>query len=134
MKLLLDAHALIWAVDNPVRLGRVAAEALRDPANELFLSAGSIWEISIKVGIRKLDLSMPFGRWMAIAAADLGATLLPISIEHAEAQMHLPSLHGDPFDRLLAAQANVERLKVVSGDTIFDAYGVERLWDEIPTA
>jgi PIN domain nuclease of toxin-antitoxin system len=128
MRLLLDAHTLIWSVDDPAKLGPDAAEALRDQSNELLLSAGSIWEVSIKVGLRKLELSLPFGEWMDRAVADLGVALLPISIQHAETQMQLPRHHGDPFDRLLAAQALVEELTIVSGDPVFDRYGIPRLW------
>ncbi|MEX2307212.1 MAG: type II toxin-antitoxin system VapC family toxin [Pirellulales bacterium] len=127
MRLLLDAHALIWAVDDPSKLGTKAATELIDPSNELLLSAGTVWESSIKVGLGKLSLSLPFGEWMNKAIADLGATVLPIQIDHADAQTQMPG-RGDPFDRLLAAQANVEELSVVSNDTQLDLYGVARLW------
>jgi PIN domain nuclease of toxin-antitoxin system len=125
--LLLDAHALIWAVDDPTRLGARAVTDLNDPANELLVSAGTIWEISIKVGLGKLSLTLPFGEWMNKAIADLRATILPILIDHADAQSQLPG-RGDPFDRLLAAQSKIENLSVVSSDTQLDQYGIRRLW------
>lgn len=128
MRLLLDAHALIWSVDDPSKLGPDATVAMRDESNDLLLSAGTIWEVSIKVGLRKLELSLPFEQWMDRAIADLGVVLLPISVAHADAQMKLPRHHGDPFDRLLAGQAKVENLSIVSGDAIFDHYGVSRVW------
>lgn len=113
MRLLLDAHSLIWAVDDPSKLGPKVVAIIENPANELLVSAGTIWELAIKVGLGKLKLSLPFGQWMNQAITDLGASILPISIAHAEAQAQLPGT-GDPFDRLLAAQSKVENLTVVS--------------------
>ena len=77
------------------------------------MSAGTIWEIGIKVGLKKLSLSMPYRQWMNKAIADLGLTLLPITVEYADVQAELPRHHGDPFDRLLAAQARVENVSLV---------------------
>lgn len=128
MKLLLDAHTLIWAVDDPSRLGPGAISAIQNSDNELLLSAGTIWEIGIKVGLGKLVLSLPFRPWMDQATRDLGVTLLPITVEHVDLQVTLPRHHGDPFDRLLVAQAQVEAARVVSADTAFDRYADNRLW------
>lgn len=127
MKLLLDAHALIWAVDDPSKLGAQADREISDPENPILIGAGTIWEISIKVGLGKLKLSLTFSEWMERVVADLGATILPIRIPHADAQVQLPG-QGDPFDRLLAAQAKVEALIVVSNDSGLDQYQVQRLW------
>jgi len=127
VRLLVDAHALIWAVEDTSQLGPQAATALQDSANDLLVSAGTIWELSIKVGLGKLSLTMPFADWMNKAIADLGAAILPIKIEHADAQTQLLG-RGDPFDRLLAAQSIVENLSIVSNDTGLDQYGVQRLW------
>ncbi len=128
MKLLVDAHTLIWAVDDPSKLSPPAATALQDAGNDLLLSAGTIWEIAIKVGLGKLSLSMPYRQWMNQAISDLGMTVLPITVEYADAQGNLPKHHGDPFDRLLVAQARVENMALVSADPGFDPYGINRLW------
>jgi PIN domain nuclease of toxin-antitoxin system len=80
------------------------------------------------VGLSKLSLSMPYHPWMNKAIADLGATVLPITVEHVDVQAGLPQHHRDPFDRLLAAQALVEKVSLVSADAIFDQYGVTRIW------
>ncbi|MBC8868168.1 MAG: type II toxin-antitoxin system VapC family toxin [Planctomycetes bacterium] len=128
MRLLLDTHTVIFAVDDPPKLGPHGAKALEDLGNELLLSAGTIWEIGIKVGLKKLSLSMPYREWMNKAIADLGITVLPITVEYADAQAGLPFHHRDPFDRLLAAQARVENVSLVSADAIFDQYGVNRIW------
>jgi len=129
MKVLIDTHSLIWFVDQDHMLTRVAHAAISDPNNELLVSAGSVWEIAIKVAKGKLPLSLPFRSWIDKATADLGFEVLPITVDHAERQTTLPAHHGDPFDRLLAAQALVEGIPLVSCDTIFDAYGVNRIWD-----
>ncbi|HUT13698.1 MAG TPA: type II toxin-antitoxin system VapC family toxin [Thermoguttaceae bacterium] len=132
MRLLVDTHTVIWAVDDPPKLSPHAVTALEDPGNELLLSAGTIWEIGIKVGLKKLSLSMPYRQWMNKAIADLGLTLLPITVEYADAEAGLPRHHGDPFDRLLAAQAQVENVSLVSADAVFDQYGVHRIWQLVP--
>lgn len=128
MRLLLDSHTLIWAVDDPSRLGSQAAASLQEAANELLLSAATIWEIAIKVGLGKLSLSMAYRQWMMQAIGDLGVTILPITVEYAEVQSGLPAHHGDPFDRLLVAQATVEQVGIVSNDPVFESYGVRRVW------
>jgi PIN domain nuclease of toxin-antitoxin system len=128
VRLLLDSHALIWAADEHARLGAAAATAMRDPSNQLLLSAASIWEIAIKVGLGELSSSIPYGQWMSRAILQLGASVLPISIEYADAMVALPNHHRDLFDRMLVAQAQVERIPLVSSDTTFDRYGIPRLW------
>ena len=128
MRLLIDSHTLIWAVDDPVRLSSDATVALQDPANELYISAASIWEIAIKYGQGKLKLHLPFHQWMAQAISSLGLTILPITVDYAAAQAGLPNHHHDPFDRFIIAQALTELIPVVGSDSSFDAYGVTRIW------
>jgi PIN domain nuclease of toxin-antitoxin system len=128
MRLLIDAHALIWYVDQDQLLSPTARAVIADPANDRLVGAGTIWEIAIKVGLKKLNLSQPYRRWMEQAMTGLGETLLPITIEHADVQAGLPYHHRDPFDRLLVAQALVEAIPVVSADAPLDLYGIQRLW------
>jgi PIN domain nuclease of toxin-antitoxin system len=128
VRLLLDTHTLIWAVDDPSRLSGPATTALQDPANELLLSAATVWELAIKIGQKKLALSVPYRQWMDRAIADLELALLPVTVEYAEKQAGLPSHHKDPFDRLIIAQALVDGIPVVCADPAFDAYGVTRIW------
>jgi len=128
MRLLIDAHALIWYVDQDYLLSPNARAAITDPTNDLFLSAGTIWEIAIKVGLGKLTLSQPYRQWINKAMADLSLVVLPITIDHAEIQAGLPHHHRDPFDRLLVAQSQVESMPVVSADAQFDSYGITRVW------
>lgn len=127
-RLLLDTHALIWFVDQPHRLSAVAFASISNPAHRLLVSAGTAWEIAVKVGTGKLTLSGPYRAWITQALTDLGAHLLPITLDHADVQIGLPFHHRDPFDRLLVAQAMVEGVPVVGADAQFDAYGVTRIW------
>ncbi len=128
MRLLLDSRALLWAVDSPERLSPLAREQLQITANQLLISAASIWEIAIKVGLNKLTLTLPYKEWMAKSVQDLGAEILPISIDYADAQTQLPNHHRDPFDRMIVAQAIVEGVAIVSNDERLDLYGVQRIW------
>ena len=128
MRHLIDSQSLIWYVDQDHLLSRTAHAAITDPNNALLLSAATIWEIAIKVGLNKLSLSMAYRPWMNKAIADLGLTELPITVAYADVQAGLPSHHRDPFDRLLVAQALVENVPIISADAILDQYGVTRVW------
>lgn len=127
MRVLVDSHSLIWYVDQPQQLSPAALAALVDPANDLLLSAATIWEISIKVGLGKLTLSGPFGAWMSRAVAGLALTILPITVTYADAQAALPWHHRDPFDRLIVAQALTDHTPIISADPVLDQYGVSRI-------
>lgn len=128
MKVLLNTHAMIWWVDHDELLSASAHDAIADSRNELRISAASVWEIAIKVGIGKLKLSLPYRDWMNQAISDLRASILPISVEACDVQSGLPLHHGDPFDRLIIAQSFAEQITVVSNDSTFDLYDVHRLW------
>ena len=128
MRVLLDSHTLIWAVDNPGKLSVLAAATLQDPAIELVVSTATVWEMAIKVGLGKLTLSIPFRDWMTQAIGGLETSLLQITVDHADAQAGLPLHHRDPFDRLMIAQAIVENMQIVSVDPNFDLYPIQRLW------
>jgi PIN domain nuclease of toxin-antitoxin system len=128
MRLLIDSQSLIWYVDQDHLLSPTAHAAMTDPDNDLLLSAATIWEIAIKVGLNKLSLSMPYRQWITQAMTDLSMTVLPITVEYADVQAGLPKHHRDPFDRLLVAQAQVENMTLVSADPGFDPYGIARLW------
>jgi PIN domain nuclease of toxin-antitoxin system len=128
MKHLIDWQSLIWYVDRDHLLSATAHAAITDPNNDLLLSAATIWEVAIKVALKKLSLSMPYRQWMTKAIADLGLGVLPITVDYADVQSGLPQRHRDPFDRLLVAQAMVEKVAIISADAVFDQYGVSRIW------
>jgi PIN domain nuclease of toxin-antitoxin system len=98
MRHLLDTQALIWYVDQDHLLSQAAHAAITDPANELLLSAATIWEIAIKVGLKELTLTLPYRQWMERAISDLGLIVLPITVAHADVQIGLAGHYRDPFD------------------------------------
>ncbi len=118
MRLLLDTHVFLWWCADDDRLGPVERDAIRDPANDIYLSAVSVWEITIKQALGRLRVpELP-----SAAAARLGMQPLPMTAEHAEATSALPPIHQDPFDRMLVAQARVESLTLVTGDETVRSY------------
>jgi PIN domain nuclease of toxin-antitoxin system len=128
MRLLLDTHTLLWFFDDNPKLSTAAKAALLDPANERWLSPISLLEIAIKLRIGKLKMADPFGIVFPAQLAANDIHLLPLEPTQIEPLTTLPLHHKDPFDRLLAATALVEGLMLVSGDPVFDSYGVMRLW------
>lgn len=128
MRFLIDTHTLVWSVEDQAKLSASAMAAMQNPANDLLLSAATIWELAIKVGQGKISLSLPYRQWMETAITDLELEILPVTVEYAERQSVLPPHHKDPFDRLLIAQAQIEAIPIVSADTAFDSYGITRIW------
>jgi len=128
LRVLLDTHSWLWMVGDSGRLADSSRGLLRDPANELFLSAASAWEMAIKFASGKLRLPQPpaalITQWMA--EVRLGA--LPILHAHALRAGELPPHHRDPFDRLLIAQAQIEGLTVLTADRAFAKYDVPVHW------
>jgi PIN domain nuclease of toxin-antitoxin system len=117
VRLLIDTHILIWALEDSAKLSTKARELLRDPEHEHWVSAASIWEIAIKAAIRKLTLSRPLAALeKGILAA--GFRLLDISVRHAAAIPEINTPHSDPFDRMLLAQCEVETLRLVTMDRV----------------
>jgi PIN domain nuclease of toxin-antitoxin system len=127
MKLLLDTHAFIWWDSQASRLSARALAACSDLANDLLLSAASVWEMQIKVQLGKLQLRAPLAKIIADQRAN-GIGILAITMEHVIAIASLPPLHRDPFDRILVAQTNEEGAWLVSNDPIIRQYPVKTLW------
>ena len=120
MSLLLDTHALLWRTTDDPRLGREAAAMIEDPLVPVYVSAATIWEIEIKIAIGKLTLGLDLLDVLDASRFEV----LPISGEHAALAGRLPLLHRDPFDRILIAQAQVERLRIVTTDPAISRYQV----------
>ncbi len=122
MNLLLDTHLLLWAASEPKRLSAKARTLLLDPANHLVFSSASLWEISIENGLDRADFNVdPRRLWRMLLVS--GYRELPVTSEHAVAVNELPSLHKDPFDRILVAQARVEGLTLLTVDKAVAKYG-----------
>jgi PIN domain nuclease of toxin-antitoxin system len=127
MKVLLDTHAFLWFVNDDPQLS-LAAKTLMESEVDLLLSVASLWEISIKVGIGKLDLPKPFDVFIPEQLELNEIELLQIELKHLTPLTSLPLHHRDPFDRLLISQSLVEELTILSADKIFDRYAVKRSW------
>ena len=127
MKLLLDTHAFIWWDSDPGQLSAPALAALRDPANVVWFSVVSVWEIVIKNQLGKLTLRLPLADIVAQQQAN-GLQVLPVTLPHSLAVEGLPPVHKDPFDRLLVAQTNIEGTELITADPIFKQYPVRLLW------
>jgi PIN domain nuclease of toxin-antitoxin system len=118
MRVLLDTHLLLWALAAPAKLPSRARE--RIIAADVYVSAASIWEISIKAALGKLAADP---RDVLAAVTPAGFSLLPVTGEHAAKIVDLPALHRDPFDRMLAAQASVEPMILLTNDSALAGYG-----------
>jgi len=128
LNLLLDTHVLLWFLNDDPQLVSTARLLIEEPAHRKFVSVATCWEIAIKVGVKKLDLGEPATTFLPRELTTNHFDLLGIELVHATFVEALPKHHKDPFDRLLAAQALVEHIPLVSADAIFDQYGVQRLW------
>lgn len=128
MRLLLDTQAYFWWRADPSRLSTLASEAIRDRANVVYVSAASVWELSIKSHAKGWEAARVVLLDLEDHLRAQGMLELPISVPHAREAGSLPLVHRDPFDRMLIAQARVERIQIVSHEILFDAYGVSRRW------
>lgn len=128
MKLLLDTHTFLWFIMGSPNLSANARALIEDIANEKFFSVASLWDMAIKLSIGKLALTAPLDVLIPQQLSFNGIESLNINTDHAAALVTLPFHHRDPFDRMLIAQAVVEKMSVVGIDTAFDAYPVARLW------
>ena len=128
MRLLLDTHALLWWSSGDDQFSDNARAAIVDEDNEKLISAATAWEISTKYRLGKLPEAEELVLDMSGYMANQNFIELPITLEHALRAGSLPGPHSDPFDRMLIAQAIVDDLVLVSNETVFDRYGVQRMW------
>jgi PIN domain nuclease of toxin-antitoxin system len=121
MKLLLDTHVLLWAIEAPKRLDKKTATLLNSEANPKWFSVVSLWEIGVKRGLRRQDFLFD-ARLLRKQLLARGFSELGLTAEHTLAINQLPPLHRDPFDRMLLCQALVEGLTLVTGDELVVQY------------
>jgi PIN domain nuclease of toxin-antitoxin system len=127
VKVLLDTQAILWWFDDIAAVSPTARRTIASTGNEVTVSAASVWELSIKTKIGKLN-AQPLLDRLEEYLAEQGFLSLPITLGHAVRAGLLVAHHKDPFDRMLAAQAQAENLSIVSNDPIFDRYSVRRIW------
>ena len=126
MPVLLDTHAFLWWCEDSPGLSQNARKVMTE--EDCFVSYASFWEIAIKVNLGKLRLPGIPDRYLATQMSLNGFEQMEISFRQIMRCASLARHHGDPFDRLLVAQAQEEELAVVSRDAVFDVYGIERIW------
>lgn len=128
MRVLIDTHAFLWWVEGDRSLPAKARKAIGDQANDCLLSLASVWELAIKSNLGKLKLATSVQRYVVENLAANSFSLLDMRIAHVGLVEALPRHHGDPFDRMLAAQALAEDLPIITADPVFRRYGVKRIW------
>ena len=128
MKALLDTSSFLWLMQNSPKLSPKARKFVDSATSELYLSLASAWELAIKVGSSKLRLAGSLRELICEDAGRARIKLLEVKVEEILAVEKLPDHHRDPFDRLLACQAQLANLPVISSNEIFDRYGLERIW------
>lgn len=122
MRFLLDTHLLLWAAARSRRLSVAARALLEDPRNEIAYSAVSLWEIAIKLGLRRRDFRVDLAM-LRPSLSEMGLVELPMTGAHAERVATLPPVHRDPFDRMLVAQCLVESIVLITNDDVLENYG-----------
>ncbi|MBK8196377.1 MAG: type II toxin-antitoxin system VapC family toxin [Lewinellaceae bacterium] len=127
MRLLLDSHTTIWYLQGDNALSADARRLIADADNDKFISAASVWEISIKVSLGKIHLGFPFVDFYSLLDIN-NFEWVPITFSHLVQSSQLPFHHRDPFDRIMIAQALAEDMAVVGRDPAFPVYGVPVLW------
>jgi PIN domain nuclease of toxin-antitoxin system len=127
MTLLVDTHAFLWFMTGDGRLSATARRAMEDASAEWCLSAASVWEMAIKASLGRLTLPAAVAEYI-VGKVRAGLVVLPIEWSHAAAVETLPHHHGDPFDRLIIAQAQSEGMSLVTRDAVFRDYGVPVIW------
>lgn len=128
MKVLLDTHAFLWWVDDDERLSGAARRAIGSPRNDVLVSSVTAWEIATKAAAGRLTISQSAKRFIPTQLAANGFEVLPLQLSHALAGGDLPPVHRDPFDRLLVAQALVEKVPLVTGDRVLAGYPIRIIW------
>ena len=128
MRVLVDTQTFLWALENDPRLSKKAKQILTSDSNELVFSLVSLWEIAIKIQIGKLKTIGSSVVYVRDEVEEYGMEILPIHYSHILALERLPLHHGEPFDRLILAQATAESLPILSNDSEFPAYPVKLIW------
>ncbi|MCG9890793.1 MAG: type II toxin-antitoxin system VapC family toxin [Thermosynechococcaceae cyanobacterium MS004] len=128
MRLLLDTHAFLWFIQGSQNLSKTAKNLIEAQENQKLLSIASLWEMSIKVSIGKLDLGMAIAELVSREVYGNGFEVLAIQANHLDELTKLIFHHKDPFDRLIIAQALAERMPVLTKDEAFGRYPVSILW------
>lgn len=128
MRVILDTHAFLWWLDGDKRMSKRARSLVSNEGTEVLVSAATAWEISIKAASGRLPGALDVAADVLGCIRAQGFVPLDLTVLHAQRAGSLPPIHGDPFDRALISQALLEGVPILSGDEVFDGYGVTRIW------
>ena len=128
MRYLLDTHAFLWFVLDDQRISTKAKSIIKDSKNEIYFSAASAWEMSIKIRLGRLTIEEDLEPFIIKQLAENNFSTLSITIFHSIYTSKLPNIHKDPFDRMIVAQAQVEDLSIISKDKNIKKYSVPVVW------
>jgi PIN domain nuclease of toxin-antitoxin system len=128
VRLLLDTHVFLWEVEGDPRLPTRVRDVIEDPIHRVVLSVASVWEAGTKERLGRLQLSRPLSVLVPDALERFDMTVLDVELRHAFRLAELPALQGDPFDRMLVAQAMEEGMTLVTRDRALHAYPIDLLW------
>ncbi len=129
MQLMLDTHAFLWFVFGDVRLPPKSRRLIEDLNVLVYLSLGSVWEMTIKYGLGKLALQEPCQQFILRETFNNDIQIALLSTDHVFGLLTLPKEPRDPFDRIIAAQCKLDGLHLVTRDKAFEHYGVQCIWD-----
>ena len=128
MRLLLDTHTFLWFIEGDTALSPYARQLIEDRTNERLLSIASLWEMAIKASLGRLTLALSFTDLVAEHVHGNAIELFEILPRHLDVLTTLPFHHKDPFDRMIIAQSQAENIPILSRDSAFDDYVIQRLW------
>ena len=128
MKFLIDTHVLLWIVSDSGKLSKKVKEIYLDENNEIFISIASIWEMAIKISLKKLKLSLPLSEFVQEHVYKNNIQIQNISLINIYRLESLPYHHRDPFDRLIISQTISENIPIISNDKQFYNYDIECIW------
>ncbi len=128
MRALLDTHVFLWWINDDSRLISHVRNIIADRDNELFLSAASCWEIAIKAHLGRISFPRKPDTFIADQMSSNAIQSLPVQASHALHTFNLPHLHKDPFDRMIASQAQLEGLPVITSDPLIARYKIKIIW------
>ncbi len=128
MKYLIDTHTLLWIVTKNQKLSDKATKLYLNTENLIFFSLASIWEMAIKISLKKLSMEEPLKDFIQTQIKGNDIKILNIEIKHILSLENLPYHHRDPFDRLIISQSMNENIPVLSSDKVYDLYPIKRIW------
>lgn len=128
MRLLLDTHTFLWYINGDEKMSAYAKQLIASPSNQCYLSFASLWEMSIKSSLGKLEIPLPISQLYQKYVLENHIRLLDFDIKYLQNFHDLPFHHNDPFDRMIIAQSIIENMPIIGCDKVFKDYDVNVFW------